>query len=76
METARDPIGLVSTGPLHRGGFAQLYAGRLIVRPLAEELDPLLLHVWVVLRRFHEIDEAFDRRLEPILELAVLDPSR
>ncbi len=67
-ETARDPIGLVSTcSPLHRRSCGELHTRRLLVWPLAKELDPLLLHVRVVLRRLHEIDEALDRRLEPIL---------
>src|SRR6266550_3091684 len=77
-DTWREPILRVSTrAPLdRRGGLSELHARRLLVRFLAEELHPLLLQVRVVLRRFHQIDEAFDRRLEPILQLAVLDPAR
>src|SRR5687768_1605453 len=58
---------------LYRRGFFRLDTRRLVIRPLAEELDPLLLHLWVMFRSFNQIEEALDSHIEPLLQLAVRD---
>src|SRR6266550_7043661 len=70
IETSREPMLRFSkrTSLPSRGGFVELDARRLLVRTLAQELDPLLLDMRIVLGCL-EIDEAFDGRLEPVLQL-------
>src|SRR5437868_3335830 len=74
IETSREPILRFSrrTSLHRRRGFVELDARRLFVRTLAQELDPLLLEMRIVLGCLADIDALYsgDAIMKPSTELS------